>query len=75
MAEQGPLSLFLGRWAKAVFAEAGSNKLLTVQGKIVSFDANSVVFERTENMGKTVRIYVTRDRISHIKQDVGGQDE
>ena len=71
MAEQGPQQLFLGKWAKAVFAEAGSNRLLTAQGKIICFDEQSVVLERAENTGagKIVRVYVNRDKISHIKQE------
>ena len=75
MAEQGPLNLFLGNMAKVVFSEAGSNKTLTFWGKVTNFDDQSIVLEKIDNNpNKKITLYVTRNRISHLKMEEFGGD-
>jgi hypothetical protein len=69
MTKQGPVVLFLGKWAKAVFSESGSNKTLTAQGKVVDFDDQCIVLERVENPHKLIRVLITRHYMSHLKQE------
>jgi len=67
MAEQGPLTLFLGKACKVVFSDGGIAK--TAVGTMVKFDEQSVVIERREGDNKKITVYVNRANISHIKME------
>ena len=64
MAEQGPLTVFLGKTCRVVFYDEGKAKIFI--GKMASFNGLYATFEKVENPNKKITVAISHREINRI---------